>query len=58
MNGEVIPFDSANAAKEGWAWQDAEQTSVQLFGNACSAFKSNRKTSVIVEFGCEPIDLL
>ena len=57
LNGEVIPFDSANAAKEGWAWQDAEQTSVQLFGDACSAFKTNRKTSVIVEFGCEPVDL-
>ncbi len=58
LNGEVIPFDSDGGGLEGWAWQDAEQTSVHLHGEACEAFKTNRKTSVVVEFGCAPIELL
>ncbi|MFT3923991.1 MAG: hypothetical protein QM778_15765 [Myxococcales bacterium] len=58
LNGEVIPFDSAHKAEKGWAWQDEATNSVQLFGESCDAFKTNRKTSVVVEFGCEPIDLL
>ncbi|MFT3924195.1 MAG: hypothetical protein QM778_16795 [Myxococcales bacterium] len=56
LNGEVVPFDSTET--EGWAWQDEEQTQVELFGNACNAFKTNRRTSLVVEFGCAPIVLL
>jgi hypothetical protein len=58
LNGEVIPFDSANAKANGWGWLDAEKTSVQMYGEWCKAFKTNRKTSVVVEFGCAPVVLL
>ena len=58
LNGEVIPFDSANAKANGWGWLDAEKTNVQMYGEWCKAFKTNRKTSVVVEFGCAPVVLL
>jgi hypothetical protein len=58
LNGEVIPFDQAHGGSEGWDWTDAEQNAIQLFGDACNSFKNNRRTSVIVELGCEPIVLL
>jgi hypothetical protein len=43
---------------EGWGWANAERTTIELYGSACNAFKTNRKTSVVVEFGCESILLL
>jgi hypothetical protein len=53
---EGLPDDAEDhAAKDGWDWMDKAQTSIELFGDARQAFKTNRKTSVIVEFGCEPI---
>jgi hypothetical protein len=55
LNGENIPFDATKAGQEGWGWQDEAQTSVQLFGEACEAFKTNRRTSVVMEFGCAPV---
>jgi hypothetical protein len=58
LNGQVIPFDSTHSQRNGWDWADAAQTSVQLFGDWCSAFKTNRKTSVVVEFGCMSVVLL
>jgi hypothetical protein len=54
LNGELIKFDVAQTQGDGWGWVDAEQTEIELYGEACTAFKTNRKTSVIVEFGCEP----
>ena len=54
LNGELIKFDVSQAKAAGWGWVDAEQTQIELYGEACTAFKTNRKTSVIVEFGCEP----
>jgi hypothetical protein len=54
LNGELIKFDMAQTKAAGWGWVDAEQTEIELYGDACTAFKTNRKTSVIVEFGCEP----
>jgi hypothetical protein len=58
LNGEAIPFDSKDAKANGWGWADAEKTSVQMYGEWCKAFKTNRKTSVVVEFGCMPLILL
>jgi hypothetical protein len=58
LNGQGIPFDREHAAQEGWDWTDANQNAIQLFGEACNAFKNNRRTSVIVELGCAPIVLL
>ena len=58
LNGELIAFDGMNQAHEGWGWANAERTTIELYGDACSAFKTNRKTSVVVEFGCESILLL
>ena len=55
LNGELIPFDAANAGAEGWSWANPEQTDIELHGNACTSFKTNRTTSVIVEFGCESV---
>lgn len=58
LNGQAIPFDKEHAGKAGWDWTDEQQNAIQLFGEACNAFKNNRRTSVIVELGCEPIVLL
>ena len=58
LNGELISFDAAGAKVQGWTWNNSEQTEIELHGEACTAFKTNRKTSVIVEFGCEPVILL
>jgi hypothetical protein len=55
LNGEVIPFDSMSAKQDGWAWIDAERTTVELYGPACTAFKTNRRTSIVIEFGCPAV---
>lgn len=55
LNGELIPFDKAVMKMEGWGWANAEKTDIELYGAACEAFKTNRKTSTTVEFGCEQV---
>ena len=55
LNGELIPFDAGNAGAQGWSWANVEQTDIELHGDACNSFKTNRTTSVIVEFGCESV---
>jgi hypothetical protein len=57
LNGEVIPFDSAATKQAGWNWIYPEKTSIELYGDSCKAFKTNRRTSVLVEFGCVPVIL-
>jgi hypothetical protein len=54
LNGQVIPFEQT----QGWGWANPEQTEIQMYGQACMEFKTNRTTSLVVEFGCEPIVLL
>jgi hypothetical protein len=54
LNGDTIPFDQAATMLDGWNWVDVDRTTIQLFGPACTAFKTNRRTSVVVEFGCPP----
>jgi hypothetical protein len=54
LNGEAIGFDSKAAKQDGWSWIDAEQTTIELYGDACTSFKTSRKTRIVVEFGCEP----
>jgi hypothetical protein len=58
LNGELIPFNQSGNASDGWSWANPEKTSIDLHGGACSAFKTNRKTSVSVEFGCPAVVLL
>lgn len=58
LNGEVIPFDQQAGKVDGWGWTDAQQSSIELYGPACEAFKSNRKTSVIVELGCAQVTVI
>jgi len=55
LNGEVIPFDSMAAKQDGWNWVDPQRTTVELYGVSCEAFKTNRRTSIVVEFGCPPV---
>ena len=55
LNGEIVPFDKQTTQQSGWGWLDPEQSSIQLYGQSCDDFKNNRKTSVIVEFGCEQV---
>jgi hypothetical protein len=55
LNGELIKYDQLAAKLDGWGWTDAGQTAIELYGAACEAFKTNRKTSAIVEFGCEQV---
>jgi hypothetical protein len=60
LNGEVVPFDAAASKQSGWNWADTEQTTMELYGDSCEAFKTNRRTSVVVEFGCMviPVELI
>jgi hypothetical protein len=58
LNGEVIPFDATGSKKDGWNWIDAEKTAAELYGDACTAFKTNRRTSVVVEIGCMQIPVV
>jgi hypothetical protein len=53
LDGEQIGFDLMAAKQDGWGWADAAQTSIELYGNACTLFKTSRHTNIIVEFGCE-----
>lgn len=55
LNGETVGFDATAAKREGWNWVDAERTTVELYGAACTSFKTSRRTQVVVEFGCEPV---
>jgi hypothetical protein len=55
LNGEQIGFDSKGMKQAGWNWVDAGRTTVELYGEACSTFKTSRRSRVQVEFGCEPV---
>ena len=54
LNGDTVPFDKDVTMADGWNWTDATRNAIQLFGPACNAFKNNRRTSIVVEFGCPP----
>jgi len=55
LNGEQIGLDAKATKQGGWNWVDPARTTVELYGDACMAFKTNRQTRVVLEFGCEPI---
>jgi hypothetical protein len=55
LNGEVVPFDKQQQKQQGWGWVDSQQTAIEMYGDACTAFKNNRKTSLSVEFGCASV---
>jgi hypothetical protein len=55
LNGATIPFDKAGTKLDGWNWADPAQTTVEMYGPSCTTFKTNRRTSVVVEFGCPPV---
>lgn len=55
LNGELIPYDAADEKREGWGFVDAEKTEISMYGEACTAFKNNRATSIVIEFGCPPV---
>jgi hypothetical protein len=55
LNGEPIGLDAMATKLDGWNWVDPERTVVELYGPACTAFKTNRRTRVVAEFGCEPV---
>jgi hypothetical protein len=54
LNGDAVPFDKDLTKADGWGWVDPERTMIELFGPACVGFKTNRRTSIVVEFGCPP----
>lgn len=54
LDGEQIAFDALGSRQDGWAWMDQSQTAIELYGEACENFKSNRHTNIVVEFGCMP----
>jgi hypothetical protein len=58
LNGEVIPFDAMSQKQNGWAWTNPEKTSAELYGDACASFKTNRRTSVVLEFGCMQVPVI
>jgi hypothetical protein len=54
LNGDTVPFDKDLTKADGWGWVDVDRTAIELFGPACTGFKTNRRTSIVVEFGCPP----
>jgi hypothetical protein len=54
LNGVVVP-KQAHGKDDGWSWKDEAQTVMELHGPSCQEFKTGRKSSVIVEFGCTPV---
>jgi len=54
LNGDTIPFDKDVLKGDGWGWVDTERTMIELYGPSCEGFKTNRRTSIVVEFGCPP----
>lgn len=57
LDGEQIGFDAMATKQNGWAWMDQTQSSIELYGDACKAFKTNRHTNIVVEFGCMPVEV-
>jgi hypothetical protein len=55
LDGEQIGFDAMGTKQDGWSWVDQAQTTVELYGAACTLFKTSLRTNIIVEFGCEQI---
>lgn len=55
LDGEQIGFDAMGTKQEGWSWVDQAQTTIELYGPACTLFKTSLRTNIIVEFGCEQI---
>lgn len=58
INGQIVPFDGQQSGMGGWGWLDEAQSVVELYGEACEEFKTARRTSVVVEFGCEQVVVL
>jgi len=58
LDGEQIGFDALGTKLDGWSWVDAAQTTIELFGSACTLFKTSPRTNIIVEFGCEQITVV
>lgn len=56
MDGEKIEFNAMGMEHNGWSWVDAKRTTIELNGEACESFKTSRRTNIVVEFGCEPIE--
>jgi hypothetical protein len=50
-----IGFDAMGTKQAGWAWLDQGQTSIELYGAACTSFKTSLRTNILVELGCEQI---
>jgi len=57
INGEVIPYDAQKTKANGWGWADDARTVIEMYGESCSQFKSNRATSTVVEYGCMPVTI-
>jgi hypothetical protein len=55
LNGQQIGFDALGTRADGWNWLDAERTTVELYGEACNAFKASRRARLALEFGCQPV---
>ena len=55
LDGEQIGFDAMGTKQAGWAWLDQAQTSIELYGAACTSFKTSLRTNILVELGCEQI---
>lgn len=55
LDGEQIGFDVMGTKQAGWAWLDEAQTAIELYGAACTSFKTSLRSNILVEFGCEQI---
>lgn len=55
LNGERIDRDPTK--QNGWEYQDASQTIVEVYGPACDNIKQTDPADVAIRFGCPNIDV-
>ncbi len=56
-DGEVVPRDTTH--QEGWDWvNEVNKTQVEFYGSFCTKLKNGEVTDVIVEFGCDTVNVV
>jgi Mg-chelatase subunit ChlD len=55
LSGEKIERDSTR--QNGWEYQDAAQTIVEVYGPACDNIKQTSAADVAIRFGCPDVDV-
>ena len=55
LDGDKVVRDPTRT--NGWEYQDAGQTIIEVYGEACDAIKAADAADVDIRFGCKDIDV-